>query len=70
MASVGILPLLSSRVLSNLKSKDMPSTVIVPRKTRVFVSVSLSYIGKKVEVSFALKDEMDKPKSETRLSDI
>jgi len=49
----------------------MSNTVIVPRKTRVFVSVPSSYIGKRVGVTFALKDETDdKPKSATRLSDM
>ena len=57
-------------MLSNLKSKNMSSTIIIPRKTRIFVSVPPSYIGKKVEVSFALKDETDKPKSAIRLSDM
>ena len=48
----------------------MLSTVIVPLKTKVFISVPPSYIGKKVEVSLALKDETDEPKSTVRLSDL
>ena len=48
----------------------MLNTVIIPHKTRVFVSVPSSFIGKKVEVSFALKDDTDKPKPTKRLSDM
>ena len=48
----------------------MESTVIIPRKTRVSLSVPPSYIGKEVEVTFALKDETDKPKPAMRLSDM
>jgi hypothetical protein len=48
----------------------MTSTVIIPRKTRVSVSVPPSYIGKYVEVTFALKDEKNKPKPAIRLSDM
>jgi len=48
----------------------MVSTVVIPRKTRVSLSVPPSYIGKRVEVSFSLKDEMDEPKPTVRLSDM
>ena len=48
----------------------MTSTVIIPRKSRVSVSVPPSFIGKQVEVSFALKDVMEKPKPVKRLSDM
>jgi len=48
----------------------MTSTVVIPRKTRVSVSVPQSYIGKQVEISFALKDVAEKPKPVKRLSDM
>jgi hypothetical protein len=48
----------------------MTSTVIIPRKTRVSVSVPPSFIGKYVEVTFALKDKTDIPKPAKRLSDM
>jgi hypothetical protein len=48
----------------------MTSTVIIPRKTRVSVSVPQSYVGKQVEFTYALKDETDKPKPSKRLSDM
>ena len=48
----------------------MTSTVIIPRKTRVSVSVPPSFIGKHVEISFALKDVTEKPKPVKRLSDM
>jgi len=48
----------------------MASTVIIPRKTRVSVSVPSSYIGKQVEVSFALKEETNKPKPAMPLSEM
>ena len=48
----------------------MASTVIIPRKSRVYVSVPQSYIGKQVEVSFALKEETNKPKSAIPLSEM
>ena len=48
----------------------MASTVIIPRKSRVSVSVPQSYIGKQVEVSFTLKEETNKPKSDVSLSEM
>jgi hypothetical protein len=48
----------------------MVSTVIIPRETRVFLSVPPSYIGKQVEVTFSLKDETEKPKPTMQLSDM
>ena len=48
----------------------MASTVIVPRKSRVYVSVPQSYIGKQVEVSFTLKEETNKTKSVMPLSEM
>jgi hypothetical protein len=48
----------------------MTSTVVIPRTSRVSVSVPQSYIGKQVEVTFALKDETDKPKPAVPLSEM
>jgi len=48
----------------------MTSTIITPRKSRIYVSVPQSYIGKQVEVSFALKEETNKPKSDVPLSEM
>jgi len=48
----------------------MTSTVIIPRKTSVSVSVPSSFIGKQVEISFTLKDTTEKPKPVKRLSDM
>ena len=48
----------------------MSSTIIIPRKSRVSLSVPSSYIGKQVEVTFALIDKTDKPKPAIRLSDM
>jgi hypothetical protein len=48
----------------------MTSTVIIPRKTRVSLSVPSSYIGKPVEVTFSLKDDLKKPEPAMRLSDM
>ena len=48
----------------------MTSTIIIPRKSRVSLSVPSSYIGKQVEITFTLLDKADKPKTETRLSDM
>jgi len=47
----------------------MSSTIIIPRKSRVSLSVPSSYIGKQVEVIFSLINETDKSKPVTRLSD-
>ena len=47
----------------------MSSTIIIPRESRVSLSVPSSYIGKQVEVRFVLIDGADKPKPATRLSD-
>ena len=46
------------------------STIITPRKSKIFLSVPPSFIGKQVEVTFTLVDETDKPKPTTRLSDM
>ena len=48
----------------------MTSTVVIPRKTRVSVSVPPSFVGKHVEISFALKDATNKPKPDKRLSEM
>jgi len=40
----------------------MVNTIIVPRKSRVSLSVPSSYIGKQVEVSFVLLPETNKSK--------
>ena len=48
----------------------MTSTVIIPRKSKVSVSVPPSFVGKHVEISFVLKDVTDKPKPVKRLSDM
>jgi len=48
----------------------MTSTVIIPRKSRISVSVPQSYIGKQVEVFFALKEEVEKPKPSMPLSEM
>jgi len=48
----------------------MASTVVIPRKARVSVSVPPSFIGKHVEVTFALKDTINKSKPTQRLSDM
>jgi len=48
----------------------MASTVIIPRKSRVYVSVPQSFIGKQVEVSYTLKEETNKPKSDVPLSEM
>jgi hypothetical protein len=48
----------------------MTSTVIIPSKTRVSVSVPPSFIGKHVEVTFALKEAMDNPRPAKRLSEM
>ena len=48
----------------------MESTIIIPRKSRVSLSVPASYIGKQVEVSFVLLEQAEKPKPPTRLSDM
>ena len=47
----------------------MSSSIIIPRKSRVSLSVPSSYIGKQVEVKFVLVEETEKPKPSTRLSD-
>ena len=47
----------------------MSSSIIIPRKSRVSLSVPSSYIGKQVEVKFVLVEETEKPKPTTRLSD-
>ena len=52
------------------KHKNMESTIIIPRKPRISLSVPSSYIGKQVKVTFALLDKTDKPKPATRLSDM
>jgi len=48
----------------------MTSTVIIPRKSKVYVSVPQSYIGKQVEVSFALKEDTNQPNSDVPLSEM
>jgi len=48
----------------------MTRTVIIPRKSRISVSVPQSYIGKQVEVYFALKEEPKKPKPSIPLSEM
>ena len=48
----------------------MESTIIIPRKSRVSLSVPASYIGKQVEVTFVLIEQAEKPKPPTRLSDM
>jgi len=48
----------------------MASTVIIPRKSKVSVSVPQSYIGKQVEVFFTLKEENNKPKPAMPLSEM
>ena len=48
----------------------MTSTIITPRKSRVSFSVPPSFIGKQIAVTFALIDEVEKPKPATRLSDM
>ena len=48
----------------------MESTIIIPRKSRVSLSVPPSYIGKQVEVTFALIDKTETPKPATRLSEM
>ena len=48
----------------------MTSIVIIPRKSKISLSVPQSYIGKQVEVFFALKEEVNKPKSAVPLSEM
>jgi len=48
----------------------MVSTVVIPSKSRVSVSVPPSFIGKHVEVTFELQDAKVKPKPDKRLSDM
>ena len=48
----------------------MVSTVITPRRSKVSLSVPSSYVGKQVEVTFALIDKIEKPKPVTKLSDM
>jgi len=47
----------------------MSSTIIIPRRSRVSLSVPSSYIGKQVEVTFVLIEGTENPKPVTRLSD-
>ena len=53
-----------------LNSKNMERTIIIPREQRVSLSVPSSYIGKRVEVTFVLIEQAEKPKPPTRLSDM
>ena len=48
----------------------MSNTIIIPRKSKVSLTVPPSYIGKQVEVTFSLIDQPEKPKSSQRLSDM
>ena len=47
----------------------MTSTILIPNEPMVYVPVPPSYIGKQVEVTFALINEKNKPKPAIRLSD-
>ena len=48
----------------------MTSTIIIPNEPMVSVPIPPSYIGKEVEVTFALVNGVSKPKPEIRLSDM
>jgi hypothetical protein len=48
----------------------MTSTIIIPNEAMLSVPIPPSYIGKEVEVTFALVNEVSKPKPEIRLSDM
>ena len=47
----------------------MSSTIIIPRRSRISLTVPSSYIRKQVEVTLVVIDETEKPKPSTRLSD-
>ena len=47
----------------------MSSAIIIPRKSRISLSVPSSYIGKQVEVKLFLIEEPENAKPATRLSD-
>ena len=53
-----------------INRKDMSNTIIIPRKSRVSLSVPSSYTGKRGEVTFTLIGKPEKPKSSQRLSDM
>ena len=48
----------------------MTSTIIIPSESMVSVPIPPSYIGRQVEVTFALINETNKPRPEIRLSDM
>jgi len=48
----------------------MTSTIIIPRESKVSLSVPSSFIGKQIEVTFTLVEEPDKQKPVTRLSEM
>jgi hypothetical protein len=48
----------------------MASTIIIPNEAMLSVPIPPAYIGKQVEVTFALVKEKNKPKSEIILSEI
>jgi hypothetical protein len=47
----------------------MASTIIIPNEAMLSVPIPPAYIGRQVEVTFALVDETKKPKQEVKLSD-
>jgi hypothetical protein len=53
-----------------INEKIMTSTIIIPSESMVYVPVPSSYIGRQVEVTFSLLDDVDKPKPTMKLSDM
>ena len=47
----------------------MTSTIIIPNESMVYIPVPPSYIGKQVEVTFALINEANRSKPAIKLSD-
>ena len=52
------------------KSTIMTSTIIIPNEPMVSVPIPPSYIGKQVEVTFALINETNRSKPAMKLSDM
>ena len=48
----------------------MTSTIIIPSESMVSVPIPSSYIGRQVEVTFALVDETNTPKPKMKLSEM
>jgi len=48
----------------------MTSTIIIPNKSMVSIPVPHSYIGRQLEITFALVEKTNKTKPEIKLSDM